>query len=94
MLVDCIVHGDVTAAAADSRLENNVIAGLVRVNRSESSFIPNVKTVYDTAPPTAGTWQVGDKVWHSAPEPEGNVGWVCVQAGSPGSWKSFGQIAS
>ena len=93
-LVDCVVHGDVTASAAHSRLENNVIAGSVRANKSESSFIPNLKTVYDTAPPVAGSWEVGDKVWHSAPEPDGNVGWVCVRAGSPGTWKAFGQISS
>ena len=93
-LIDCIVAGDVTASAVQSRLENNVIGGATTANRTESSFIPNVKTVYDTAPPEAGTWQVGDKVWHSAPEPDGNVGWVCVAAGSPGTWKKFGQISS
>ena len=74
--------------------ENNLIGGAIEVNKTESSFIPNLKTVYDTAPPTAGTWQVGDKVWHSTPEPDGNVGWVCVAAGTPGTWKKFGQISS
>jgi hypothetical protein len=93
-LVDCIVHGDVRASAVDSRLENNAIGGSVDANLVESSFIPNVKTIYDTAPPEAGSWQVGDKVWHSSPSPGGNVGWVCVLAGSPGTWKEFGQISS
>jgi hypothetical protein len=93
-LVDCIVHGDVRASAVHSRLENNAISGSVDANLVESSFIPNVKTIYDTAPPKAGSWQVGDKVWHSSPSPGGNVGWVCVLAGSPGTWKEFGRIAS
>jgi hypothetical protein len=93
-LVDCIVNGDVTAAAKNSRLENNVITGSVKVNKTDSSYIPHRKTIYDTEPPTAGTWQAGDQVWHSAPSPEGNVGWVCVQGGSPGTWKEFGRIAS
>lgn len=93
-LVDCVVNGDVSASAAHSRLENNEIRGSVIANKTESSFIPNVKTIYDIRPPTAGSWQVGDKVWHSAPEPDGNVGWVCVAGGSPGTWKEFGRISS
>ena len=93
-LVDCIVDGDVTASAVQSRLENNDVSGSVIANKIESSYIPNVKTIYDTAPPTAGTWQQGDKVWHSAPAPDGCVGWVCVAGGSPGTWKEFGRISA
>ncbi len=93
-LIDCIINGDVTAAAVNSRLENNAIRGSVEANKSESSYIPNIKTIYDTAPPTAGVWQAGDKVWHSAPAADGNVGWVCVLGGSPGIWKEFGRISS
>ena len=93
-LIDCIVNGDVTAQARLSRLENNSISGSVAVNKAESSYIPNLKTIHDTAPPTAGSWQVGDKVWHSAPSPEGNIGWVCVAAGTPGTWKAFGHISA
>jgi hypothetical protein len=93
-LIDCIVTGSVTARASHSRLENNVISGSVRANKTDSSYIPNVKTIYDTAPPAEGTWQPGDKVWHSAPVPDGNVGWICVAGGSPGTWKEFGRISS
>jgi hypothetical protein len=93
-LIDCIVQGDVSAEARDSRLENNIISGLLRANTVDSSYIPHVKTVYDTSPPTAGSWQAGDKVWHSAPSPDGNIGWVCVRGGSPGLWKEFGRISS
>ena len=92
-LVDCVVNGDVTALAKESRLENNTIRGSVVANRTESSYIPNVKTIYDTAPPLAGMWVVGDKVWHSAPAADGNIGWVCVEAGAPGVWKEFGKIS-
>ena len=92
-LVDCIVHGDVSASAVHSRLENNSITGSILANKTDSSYIPNAKTIHDTAPPSGGMWQAGDKVWHSAPLAGGNVGWVCVVGGSPGMWKEFGRIS-
>lgn len=45
-----------------------------------------------TAAPTSGYWQVGDKVYNSAPAAAGVIGWVCTTAGAPGTWKTFGTI--
>jgi Right handed beta helix region len=47
-----------------------------------------------SAAPTAGRWCVGDVVYHSAPAAGGSIGWVCTAAGTPGTWKAFGTIAS
>jgi hypothetical protein len=44
------------------------------------------------APPSAGAWARGDLVWSAAPSAGGDVGWVCVAAGTPGVWKAFGGI--
>lgn len=44
--------------------------------------------------PNSGTFKVGDIIWNSAPSAGGNIGWVCVTAGTPGTWKSFGDISS
>lgn len=49
---------------------------------------------YGTAPPRKGAWQVGDIVYNLAPRPGGYIGWTCVEAGSPGTWKGFGRIES
>jgi hypothetical protein len=46
------------------------------------------------AAPVSGSYSAGDIVWNSAPSPGGNVGWVCVTAGTPGEWKAFGSIAT
>ena len=46
------------------------------------------------AAPTAGSYALGDIVWNSNPQPTGYVGWVCIRAGTPGLWKSFGQISN
>ncbi|HNG01970.1 MAG TPA: hypothetical protein PLQ71_08835 [Nitrospira sp.] len=46
-----------------------------------------------TAAPTTGTWAVGDFIRNSSPSEAGAasskfvvLGWVCVTAGTPGTW--------
>ena len=43
--------------------------------------------------PTIGLYNQGDIVWHDAPSPGGNLGWICVRTGTPGEWRSFGAIS-
>ena len=57
------------------------------------AFGPPVQLATSPAPPSAGYWQKGSVVWNSAPESGQSVGWVCVEAGPPGNWKSFGTIS-
>lgn len=51
---------------------------------------------FDTgsAPPTDGTWALGAVRFNSAPELGGNVGWICVVGGTPGTWAAFGFISA
>ncbi len=44
------------------------------------------------AAPVAGTFEVGDIVYNSAPTAGGFIGWVCTTAGSPGTFKTWGAI--
>jgi hypothetical protein len=44
------------------------------------------------AAPVTGTWARGDIVFNSTPSAGGYIGWVCVTAGTPGTWKEFGDI--
>lgn len=60
-------------------------------------FGPFVHQHWGTAAPAAasdGSYDVGDVVWNTAPAGGGAtyMGWVCVTAGSPGTWKGFGLI--
>lgn len=56
---------------------------------------PNVEFDFmKIAAPTTGTWMVGDKIYNSTPTAAGYIGWVCVTAGTPGTWKGFGVIQS
>lgn len=45
-------------------------------------------------PPTNGFYRKGDIVWNDDPQPTGYVGWICTREGTPGVWKSFGQIST
>ena len=45
-----------------------------------------------TAAPTTGTYIRGDQVVNTAPAASGYMGWVCVAAGTPGTWKGYGLI--
>ncbi len=45
-----------------------------------------------TAAPGAGAHVVGEIVWNTTPAADGVIGFVCVSAGTPGTWKGFGLI--
>jgi hypothetical protein len=47
-----------------------------------------------SAAPTTGTWKQGDVVWNTAPAAGGTPGWVCVTAGTPGTWKTMANVAA
>lgn len=46
------------------------------------------------AAPTTGTWQQGDILWNATASAGGFAGWICVTAGTPGTWKTFGAISA
>ena len=50
------------------------------------------KEMHGFNPPTRGEYTVGDLVWNISPSGGEPIGWVCTAAGTPGDWKSFGQI--
>jgi hypothetical protein len=60
--------------------------------------IPSIKygqTVgYSTAEPSGGTWKRGDICWNTTPSAGGIPGWVCVTAGTPGTWKAMANVAA
>lgn len=45
-----------------------------------------------SAPPTTGDWITGDVVFNTNPGSNNFVGWTCVTAGRPGTWKTFGAV--
>ena len=58
------------------------------VNRSLNSLS------YGANAPGSGAWKQGDIVIDATPSAGGTLGWVCTTSGSPGTWKTFGDIAA
>lgn len=62
-------------------------------------YDPNSEVIYEvtgskgSAAPTVGTWKRGDIVWNTSATAGGYAGWICVTAGTPGTWKTFGVIS-
>ena len=50
--------------------------------------------VRNNAVPTTGFWNAGDKVDRPTITTGGQEGWVCINAGSPGTWVGYGVVAS
>jgi hypothetical protein len=44
-------------------------------------------------PPSSGTHALGEIVFNADPVAGGFIGWVCVTAGTPGTWKSWGAVS-
>jgi len=79
--------GDVSHITID---EPSLGYGLTPSKTWSKDIVPTV--VYGSAAPTTNTWAVGDIVYDTTPSAGGKIGWVCVTAGTPGTWKQFGAI--
>jgi len=86
---------------SDKNVVNVTKSGNANLNDSDTS--PEVKssfkeisstsrTIQMDAPPITGNWNKGDIAFNSIPKPGNFVGWICQEAGSPGTWKGFGKI--
>lgn len=71
-------------------IANNIGINVPEVNQRGSEEW----NFFSTAVPSTGTWPQGAKVYNRYPAPAGNIGWVCVVGGTPGTWKTFGTVAA
>ncbi|MDR9793616.1 glycosyl hydrolase family 28-related protein [Aeribacillus pallidus] len=66
---------------------------LYRKNRNQNMIeLGGRRIINGSAPPTTGTWSIGDIVYSTNPSATGYIGWVCTVTGTPGTWKSFGAL--
>lgn len=100
-----VVTGDVTTDDGTLTADTvSVTTGLVTGSAECDSLLCNASYIqvgsgpnkigFGAAAPNSGTWAKGDIVFNTGAAPSGQVGWVCTTAGTPGTWKTFGVIAS
>ena len=96
----------VLSTALDTRLLGNTATGMttpldndatdydIDLQGNTLGTADGRRVMRSSAAPSSGTYAVGDIVYHTAPAAGGNIGWVCTTAGTPGTWKTFGDIAA
>jgi len=79
---------------------NNKIRKIIYVQATSSRYFiqgnqrseEGAEVYYYNPTPQYGAWKVGDIVYNASPTAGGYLGWVCITAGTPGTWKGFGLI--
>lgn len=59
------------------------------ISDRQNTFFTNNKLTLGDSIPTSGTWNKGDIVISSV-QNSGECAWICVEAGTPGTWEVFG----
>lgn len=91
----CAAIGNLGIGTA-SPLDKLHVFGTIRAASLRMGGNSNEHT-WGAAAPTTGTWKRGDVCWNTTPSAStamitNYVGWACVTAGTPGTWKGFGAI--
>lgn len=90
------IDADYIMSGTNSVFENNQFVGPVttiantnitngiRINAGPE--INGTVVTWSGAPPSTGTWSVGDIIYNTSPSSGGIFAWVCTTAGTPGTW--------
>ena len=71
-----------------------MISNFYNIDNLENE-IDTLKKCASAAPTnTSRYYDTGDIIYNDTPTTGGNIGWVCVEGGHPGTWKAFGEIAA
>lgn len=60
------------------------------LNTMENGYFQNNQLDIADSIPTTGTYKVGDIIIKSTQVANQAIGWICVEAGTPGTWAEFG----
>ncbi|WP_157846146.1 tail fiber/spike domain-containing protein [Enterobacter sichuanensis] len=75
--------------------DNYATSGTVLYTGSPSGTYIGTRFVgEDGAIPSAGNWKRGDIIRTTTPVASGTEGWICVATGTPGTWKTLGNIGA
>lgn len=86
-----IIENCTTTGLSQSITWNTANEGKANGSDSSGNLLVEFKA---SAIPTAQQYYQGDVIINTAPAASGNIGWVCVTSGTPGTWKTFGAISA
>jgi hypothetical protein len=100
---DIYCYDDAGGSSVRFSVNNNKLSGTTKFNRSAAGEM-HLMDNYDIygnpfpeytpgATSISGTWNAGQRAYAAAPVSGGFIGLVCVTAGTPGTWKTFGVIS-
>jgi len=90
----CYDTGGATQTTAIAYNDTDAPYAVVYNNYGVGQTENNNRVVYGPAIPTTGVWQRGDIVWSTVSTAGATPGWVCVNGGSPGTWKAMANVAA
>lgn len=85
----------VTWTNTDFEINNeitNKVRFIYRTGNKVTDVNTGVKVLHQDFLPTNGTFNVGDLVYRLVMTQGNNIGWVCTEAGTPGTWTEFGVV--
>ena len=85
---------NISAAIQSGGLIANNIGNVYYQRAVNYATVGPIHITYDENVPTAGTWSRGDICYNINASAGGTPGWVCVTAGTPGTWKAMAALAA
>lgn len=67
--------------------------GVLNISIADILNSTAVGLLYADTIPVSGAHSQGDILFNRNPIAGGSIGWVCVTAGTPGTWKEWGLIS-
>ena len=79
-------------SSVDSMSVSYVTVKLIKYTNTDFVIGNKIKHNVYTQVPSSGYWEIGTILIGAVPRSGGNIGIVCTESGSPGTWKNFGEI--
>lgn len=94
MVLFCINNGVISQSAYDAAVAEDSGTAVPGEPSGPSRGGLSAPQSSASAPPTTGSWPRGAIVWNTAPSASGPPGWMCVAAGTPGTWKAMANLGA
>lgn len=83
----------IAALTADASLDGTEIVPVMDGGTTKRTTVLEIYNLRAASTvPASGTWVKGDRVYNSSPDAGEAIGWVCITAGTPGTWRPMGFV--